>query len=167
MLIFMCNTMLGQSKVKCEEGVMKEHGEDMDAYYTQTNTCTYGNILIKDETMEDEDDCKFTCHTISYYLIKSGKEVKVKLEDLFKNGKSELLSKINTGLKKDFQNLVSNNSDCFVGLTYNSVDFGSIKLFISKDSFIFTAPTDVPGYCEGPAGIMGITISLKEMDKYL
>ena len=167
MLLFMCKTMLGQSKVKCEEGVNQVHGEGMDTYYTQANRCTYGNILIKDETMEDAYDCKFTCHTISYYLIKSGKEVKVTLEDLFKNGKSELLSKINTGLKKDFQNIVSNNSDCFVDLTYNSVTFGSIKLFISKDSFIFSAPTHVAGYCEGPAGVMGTSISLKEMDKYL
>mgnify|MGYP006125530591 CR=1 FL=1 len=164
MLIFIYSNILGQTEVKCEEGVMKEHGEDMDAYYTQTNTCTYGNILIKDETMEDADGCKFTCHTVSYNLIETGLEVK--LEDLF-NNKSELLSKINSGLANDFQNLASNNIDCFEGLTYSSATFVSIELSISENGFIFTTQTRVPGYCEGIAGQVSITISLKEIDMYL
>jgi hypothetical protein len=163
-LILTCINLLGQTEVKCEEGIMKQHGEDMDAYYTQTNTCTYGNILIKDETMEDSDGCIRTCHTASYSLIETGLEVK--LEDLF-NNKSELLSKINSGLKNDFKNVASDNIDCFENLTYYSVSFGSIDLTITKNGFIFIAQTGVPGYCEGVAGEISITISLKEMDKYL
>ena len=118
-----------------------------------------------DLKIEDAGECKFTCHDLSYFLIDADKEVS--LQDLFNDRKNVLLSRINRDLQKDFNEIRTQNEECFDGVYFEKVSFEQLSLFISDFGFQFVAESGVPNYCKGPAGEIVSLISFTEINEYL
>jgi len=152
--------------VQCQESEEEEYGEGMDAYYVQTKTCKYRYIEIIDEKTNDDADCKFTCHNISYYLTENGTAKRVRLIDYFVDY-TELLSRLNKDFENDFATLNEYNPDCFFDISFQLLSFEEISLTIDDTGFNFYAPSGVDASCEGPAGILSSFISLEEIKPFL
>ena len=152
--------------VQCKESEEEEYGEGMDAYYVQTKTCKYRYIEIIDEKTNDDNDCKFTCHNISYYVTENGNTQPVRLIDYFIDY-PELLNRLNNDFENDFATLNEYNPDCFFDISFQSLSFDELSLTIDDTGFNFYAPSGVDGSCEGPAGILSSFISLEEIKPFL
>lgn len=97
-----------------------------------------------------------------------GEFEKVKNEAIFNENKTELPSKINERIKKEYESFWgdANSVDCFQGFSFRPFEFDEIGIGFDGNKFNFNVTLGLPEYCRAFDGTI-VSFSDDEIKNYL
>lgn len=147
----------GKNSVVCQE--KKATIEGLEEHET-LKICTFGNYQTKTKGLPDDKGR----YSYQYELLKNGKPIKN--QEMFNEKQTELINKINTQIKVEFQKMKIVDADCFEDVEWNTLSINDIGIEFTQEKILFNYSLGLSGACFSLDGV-SIFWAWNEVEKYI